>query len=118
MSKTYSCAGVTLDYKSGKYIVSTIYKDGKQECKEFKNPLRANGYFNNQLFLSMSQSIRDYLRNQGKNQWTGCNETKMSCHDCKLTGNYKTKNCQLEEGGCSDEQAMQELHCCIQMQKL
>jgi len=103
MSKTYSLAGVTLEMLNGQYIVTSINYGKPLEIKT-ENPIIAVNHFTGQINHILTQRIRVFLKNQNKNQYTGCNQLELTCHECKLSGEYLNCNCPLECKEESDEQ--------------
>lgn len=95
--KMYSCAGVTMSFSNCEYIIETLEDDGRQRIINFPNPIHAINYFSCQVGHVLTKRMRTYLEKQGKNKYTGCDETEMTCHECQLSGNYENKNCQLEK---------------------
>ena len=101
MSKIYSCCGVTMNYKDNSFIVETISaKDGTQSVAKFDNAVLAKNLFFGQAEYNMSIKMRKWLKSQGKNEYTGCDQLELNCHDCKLTGEYRKHNCPIADSYC------------------
>ena len=90
--------------KNGEYIVLSNGSAGKVVELKTQNPILAVICFCGQIQFSLIKKVREYLKNQNKNQYTGCNQLELTCHECKLSGEYLNCNCQLECKEESDEQ--------------
>ncbi len=95
--KMYSCAGVSMYFSNGEYIIEELQEDGRQNIVNFTNPIIAVNNFSGLICNVLIKRMRPYLDKQGKNRYTGCDELEMSCHECQLSGNFADKNCQLEK---------------------
>ena len=85
--KMYSCAGVTMFFSNGEYIIEELQEDGKQQVVNFTNPIHAINYFTGQISHVLTMRMRPYLEKQDKNPYTGCDEIEMLCHECVISGN-------------------------------
>jgi len=80
--------------KNSEYIVSTIQSGQPFEIKT-ENPIIAVNYFTGQINYVLTQRIRTFLEKECKNKYTGCDQLELTCHECKLSGEYIKMNCPL-----------------------
>jgi len=89
----YECAGVTLLYKNGKYIVLADDSIFETSCN-----IIAINRFTSDINTALARKAYEYNKNNGLNKFIGCSQALgLSCDECRKKGENSKHKCALTE---------------------